>query len=212
MVLIRVFAFDFLRVDTSPCRSVDVVSARGTQTVLMGNVAGGNIRLIHPRWADFEAWANLRRENAEYLRPWEPHVSTAGLNRSAYRARLSRLKKLVQQDRAFPFHIFRDETLVGACNITHIERGTAQSAKLGYWVAENFTGRGFARASVRAASDFCFSGLGLHRVEAAVQSDNSASIKVLQASGFTCEGTARELLKINGAWRDHDIYGRLSGD
>ena len=189
-----------------------MVSSRGTHTVLSGKAAGGTIRLAHPRWADFEAWANLRRENADYLRPWEPYVSTEGLNRTAYRSRLSRLKKLVQQDRAFPFHIFRENTLVGACNITHIERGTAQSAKLGYWIGESFTGRGFARASVCAASDFCFTGLGLHRVEAAVQSDNMASIKVLQASEFTLEGTARGLLKINGSWRDHDIYAKLSGD
>lgn len=189
-----------------------MVGTRGTHTVLTGKAAGGTIRLVHPRWADFEAWAALRRENAEYLRPWEPNVSTSGLNRPAYRSRLSRLKKLVQQDRAFPFHIFREESLVGACNITHIERGTAQSAKLGYWIGEKFTGRGFARASVHAATDYCFTGLGLHRVEAAVQSDNSASIKVLQASGFSFEGTARGLLKINGEWRDHDIYAKLSGD
>jgi len=189
-----------------------MVSSRGTHTVLSAKAAGGTIRLTHPRWADFDAWASLRRENADYLRPWEPNVSTDGLNRPAYRSRLSRLKKLVQQDRAFPFHIFRGETLVGACNVTHIERGTAQSAKLGYWIGESFTGRGFARASVRAASDFCFIGLGLHRVEAAVQSDNAASIRVLQASGFVLEGKARGLLKINGAWRDHDIYAKLSGD
>lgn len=189
-----------------------VVGTRGTHTVLTGKAAGGTIRLVHPRWSDFEAWSALRRENADYLRPWEPNVSMSGLNRPAYRSRLSRLKKLVQQDRAYPFHIFRGENLVGACNITHIERSTAQSAKLGYWIGEAFTGRGFARASVKAASDFCFSGLGLHRVEAAVQSDNSASIKVLQASGFIFEGTARGLLKINGEWRDHHIYAKLSGD
>lgn len=189
-----------------------MVGARGTHTVLTADSSGGPIRLVHPRWADFEDWAALRRENIDYLRPWEPDVSTSGLNRSAYRARLSRLKKLVQQDLAFPFHIFRDKTLVGACNITHIERGMAQSARLGYWIGQRYAGRGFARASVQAASQFCFSGLGLYRVEAAVQCDNAASIKVLKASGFTFEGTARGLLKINGAWRDHDMYARLSGD
>ena len=189
-----------------------MVSARGTQTVLTAKAAGGTIRLMHPRWADFEAWTNLRRVNLEYLRPWEPQVSEAGLNRAAYRGRLSRLKKLVQQERAYPFYIFREDTLVGACNLTHIERGTAQSAKLGYWIGESFTGRGFARASVQAASEFCFSGLGLHRIEAAVQCENSASIKVLKASGYSFEGTARGFLKINGAWRDHDIYAKLSAD
>lgn len=189
-----------------------MVGSRGVHTVLNAKAAGGAIRLVHPRWADFDAWATLRRENADYLKPWEPTVSDLGLNRVAYRGRLSRLKKLVQQDRAYPFHIFRGENLVGACNITHIERSTSQSAKLGYWIGESFAGRGFARASVQAASDFCFTTLGLHRLEAAVQSDNAASIKVLKASGFTYEGQARGYLKINGVWRDHDIYARLSGD
>jgi len=189
-----------------------LVASRGTHTVLSAKSAGGVIRLSHPSWSDFEAWAALRRENKEYLRPWEPDVSNSGLNRPAYRGRLSRLKKLVQQDRAYPFHIFREEALVGACNITHIERGMAQSAKLGYWIGEQFTGRGFARASVAAATVFCFNNLGLHRVEAAVQTDNTASIKVLKASQFKYEGTARGLLKIDGIWRDHDIYARLSSD
>jgi len=189
-----------------------VVKPRGPHTILTANAPGGAIRLAHPRLTDFEAWAALRRANVEYLRPWEPEVSTAGLNKSAYRARLSRLKKLVQQDMAYPFYVFFDGILIGACNITHVERGSAQSARLGYWVGEDFTARGFATASVKAATEFCFDGLGLHRVEAAVQCDNAASIKVLQASGYTHEGTARGLLKINGAWRDHDIYARLIGD
>ncbi len=188
------------------------MNSRGTHTILTAKSAGGVIRLAHPRWADFEAWAELRRSNIEYLRPWEPNVSTTGLNRPAYRGRLGRLKTLVKQDRAYPFHIFYGEALVGACNITHIERGAAQSAKLGYWIGEQFTGRGFARAAVEAATTFCFNGLGLHRVEASVQCDNVASIKVLKASGFLFEGTARGMLKINGAWRDHDVYAKLSSD
>ena len=166
----------------------------------------------HPQWKDFDAWVALRHESLDYLRPWEPDVSTAGLNRSAYRARLSRLKKLVQQDRAHPFYIFRETTLVGACNITHIDRGMAQSARLGYWVAERYTGRGFARAAVKASTEYCFESLNLHRVEAAVQVDNAASIKVLKAAGYSFEGTARGLLNINGVWQDHEIYARLRED
>lgn len=189
-----------------------MVGSVGVHTKLTAKSTGGVIQLSHPRWADFEAWVALRRESLEYLRPWEPDVSTAGLNRSAYRARLARLKRLVQQDRAYPFYVFREATLIGACNITHIERGTAQSARLGYWIAEKYTGRGFARAAVKASTQFCFEGLNLHRVEAAVQVDNAASIKVLKAVGYKFEGTARGLLKVNGAWRDHDIYARLRED
>jgi len=52
----------------------------------------------------------------------------------------------------------------------------------------------------------------LHRIEAGVQANNTASIKVLTAMGYSREGTARGYLKINGTWQDHDIYAKLSSD
>jgi len=183
-------------------------------TVLRGTATGGSVVLKHPRWADFDDWATLRAANKHFLRPWEPAWDASHLSRLSYRNRLSRFKKMVSSGDAFPFHIFRssDERLIGACNITHIERGVAQSAKLGYWVGEHYGRQGFAKAAVSAACQFCFETLGLHRIEAAVQSDNAASIKVLKIVGFTREGTSRGYLKINGVWQDHDIYAKLSGD
>jgi len=120
----------------------------------------------------------------------------------------------VKDDTAYPFHIFRaqSEVLIGACNITHIERGAAQSAKLGYWIGEGHARQGFARAAVGAVNQFCFEKLGLHRIEAGVQPENEASIKVLEAMGYSYEGRARGMLKINGQWRDHLIYAKLSSD
>jgi len=183
-------------------------------TILTSQAAGGMITLRHPRWADFEDWAKLRRENEAYLIPWEPEWTDAHLSRNSYRLRLNRFKKMTAADKAYPFHVFKgqSEHIIGACNVTHIERSISQSANLGYWIGQAYTGKGYARSSVRAACQFCFETLGLHRVEAAVQADNIASIKVLEAVGFTREGAARGLLKINGKWRDHVIYAKLSLD
>ena len=103
-------------------------------------------------------------------------------------------------------------TLIGAANLTHVERGAAQSAKLGYWVSRLEMNRGHARAAVKALTAFAFETLALHRIEAAVQADNSASIRVLESNGFQREGTARGLLRINGQWADHAIYARLRSD
>jgi len=183
-------------------------------TELTGMSAGGSVILRHPRWADFDAWAELRQENKNYLTPWEPAWDDKHLTRPSYKARLGRFKKMVSKDEAYPFHIFRasDERLIGACNITHIQRQVAQSAQLGYWVGEHYTRQGFARAAVSAASRFCFESLGLHRIEAAVRPENTGSIKVLGAMGFQKEGLARGYLKINGQWEDHVIYAKLSSD
>ena len=190
------------------------MSKANTNTVLTGMASGGSVVLRHPRWADYEAWTELRSDNKNYLTPWEPEWDERHLSRLSYRSRLAKFKKMVSNDEAYPFHIFRasDDRLIGACNITHIQRQVAQTAQLGYWVGEHYARQGFARASVSAATKFCFQTLGLHRVEAGVQADNAASIKVLDAMGYHREGTARGYLKINGKWQDHDIYAKLSSD
>jgi len=185
-----------------------------TNTVLTGLASGGTVIMRHPRWADYEAWAELRKENEDYLTPWEPQWNERHLTRLSYRARLAKFKKMVSHDEAYPFHIFRasDDRLIGACNVTHVQRQVAQTAQLGYWVGQHYARQGFARASVSAATKFCFETLGLHRIEAGVQPDNAASIKVLEAMGFQREGTARGYLKINGKWEDHDIWAKISSD
>lgn len=191
-----------------------MASKAGLKTQLYGQASGGGVYLRHPAWADFEAWAHLRENNQDYLAPWEPEWHERHLTRMAYKTRLSQFKKMVNEGRAFPFHVFRDtdNRLIGACNLTHIERGVAQTVRLGYWIGENYARQGFARAAVRAACQFCFEDLGLHRIEAAVRPENAASIKVLEAVGFKAEGIARDYLKIEGVWRDHRIYARLSSD
>lgn len=185
-----------------------------TEIPVTGASGGGMLILRHPRWSDYEQWSETRRKDADYLQPWEPDWLDGHLSRASYRTRLNRFKKLVATDRAYPFHIIRSDTdrLIGAANLTHIERGAAQSAKLGYWVAQSQMNRGYARAAVAALTRFAFETVSLNRVEAAVQSDNTASIRVLEANNFRHEGTARGLLRINGRWTDHAIYARLRQD
>ncbi|PHR94437.1 MAG: 30S ribosomal protein S5 alanine N-acetyltransferase [Robiginitomaculum sp.] len=175
---------------------------------------GGGIYLRPPKWADFDDWVTLRRENRAHLKPWEPSWNEAHLSRTAYRARLVQFKKMIAQDTGYPFHVFRsgDDHLVGACNITSVKRGSMRTAHIGYWVGEKYARNGFARAAVRACLRFAFEDIGLHRIEAAVRAENKASINLLEKTGFTQEGTARGMLKIDGEWRDHLMYAKLSSD
>jgi ribosomal-protein-alanine N-acetyltransferase len=167
-----------------------------------------------PKWADYEEWAALRSSSKSHLIPWEPTWDPLHLSRPRYRTRLAKFKKMIASDDAYPFHVFRadDKCLVGACNLTQVRRGSQQSAHIGYWVGERYSRQGFARASVQAVLRFAFNDLGLHRVSAAVQAENKASIKLLETTGFQPEGTARGFLKINRRWTDHLVYARLSSD
>jgi len=191
-----------------------MVLGRQKSKIIIEQAPGGRVELRHPRWADFEAWSELRRRSKDFLSPWEPGWSAAHLTRNSFKQRLASYNKMADQKTGFPFHVFAgaDLRLVGACNLTRIQQAPAQSAQLGYWIGEEYARQGFARAAVRGVLKFCFDDLGLHRVEAAVQANNIPSINLLGFLGFQHEGTARAFLKINGQWRDHEIFSRLSSD
>jgi len=72
-----------------------------------------------------------------------------------------------------------------------------------------FVRNGYMTAAVRAIIPFAFGTLRLHRLEAACIPTNAGSIRLLEKTGFTREGYAREYLCINGVWQDHLLYARL---
>ena len=113
-------------------------------------------------------------------------------------------------DQAYSFLLFRsDEVLVGGLTLANIRRGVAQTGSLGYWTGEAYARQGIMTAAVRALIPYAFSSLRLHRLEAACIPTNAASISLLEKTGFTREGYAREYLCIDGQWQDHLLYGRL---
>lgn len=58
---------------------------------------------------------------------------------------------------------------------------------------------------MRLTVDYAFWTLGLH-LEANIQPENIASIKLVKRLGFTKEGFSRRYLKVNGEWRDHERW------
>ncbi len=177
--------------------------------------ASGGVHLRVPAWADYEDWVSLRRNNRDYLQPWEPSWKATHLSRQAYKARLESFKSMIVEDKAYPFHVFKGDdksVLVGACNLTDVRRASMQSAQIGYWVGQEFARQGYARAAIKAVLRFAYDDLGLHRISAAVQTSNTASLNLLEACGFLREGCARAYLKVDGRWQDHYIYARLSTD
>jgi [ribosomal protein S5]-alanine N-acetyltransferase len=59
---------------------------------------------------------------------------------------------------------------------------------------------------------FCFGELGLHRVEAFIHPDNTASRALVEKLGFRCEGVLRDHLRVGDEWRDNMLYAQLVTD
>jgi len=177
-------------------------------------IVGAGVTLRVPQSGDFAEWAALRESSRAFLVPWEPTWPNDDLTRGAFRRRLKRYAEDLRNDLAYAFLIFRseDNALVGGLTLANIRRGVAQAGSIGYWTGAPFARKGYMTAAMHALVPFCFGTLRLHRLEAACIPDNTASVRLLEKTGFQREGYARSYLCINGVWQDHVLFARLKDD
>jgi RimJ/RimL family protein N-acetyltransferase len=62
----------------------------------------------------------------------------------------------------------------------------------GYWIAPDQRGRGIAALALDPVRDFLFAEASAERIQALVEPDNSASIRVLEKCGYVREGLLRK--------------------
>jgi [ribosomal protein S5]-alanine N-acetyltransferase len=150
---------------------------------------------------------------------------------AASRARLARWNPVDPDDlarslplqsrnrRTFLIHAVHPEgehDIVGKINVSDAVRGRFESAALGYDAYDPYSGRGLFSEGLRLLVDLLFTpedagGMGLHRVQAAVQPGNVRSAGLLRSLGFQREGFSPRMLWLPGAdgregWQDHDSY------
>jgi ribosomal-protein-alanine N-acetyltransferase len=175
-------------------------------------VEGEGVVLRPPRASDYSEWRELRAQSRAFLQPWEPTWPADDLSRAAFRRRLLAYARDRDVGLAYPFFVFRasDDALTGGITLSNIRRGVAQMGSVGYWCGRPFARQGLTLNAVRALSEFSFRTLALHRLEAACIPENDPSRRLLARAGFAEEGFAKAYLKINGAWRDHVLFGQLT--
>lgn len=143
-------------------------------------LAGARVTLRRPRPADaaevframddFDVVKNLSRAPWPYTlhdaASWLDSIENAGPNRAAY-----------------PFAIVTGGRLIGTVGIS-LNPQNPDAAELGYWIARDSWGLGYATEAARLAVGFAFAHLGLEELEAGHFSDNAASGRVLAKLGF----------------------------
>lgn len=181
---------------------------------LLPVLARGPVLLRAPAMSDYAAWAALRAASRQHLVPFEPQWTEDELSRSAFRDRLRRYQRDAREDLGYAFMIVRanDRALVGGITLSNVRRGVTQTGTVGYWVGAPFIRRGYASSALAAIIQHGFDELRLHRIEAACMPHNHASLGVLARCGFSQEGLARRLLRINGAWEDHILHAMIAED
>ena len=157
--------------------------------------------------SDRRAWREIRRRNAEWLRPWDATVPPGGTTgATSFGALVRRLHRMARQGTTYPFAIEVDGRFVGQLTVNNIVRGSAQFAALGYWIDEAYAGRGIVPRAVAMTIDHCFATARLHRIEICIRPENTNSLRVVEKLGLHEVGLAPRFLHIDGAWRDHRIF------
>jgi len=104
------------------------------------------------------------------------------------------------------FAIVVDGAAVGAIGLVLREDVFRRSAEIGYWLGEEFWGRGIVTEAVRAVTDYAFETFDLCRVYAGVFEWNPASMRVLEKAGYEFECRMKKSVTKDGETIDEFIY------
>ena len=173
----------------------------------------GRVRLRAPRQPEADGGADLDAlwavfSDAETLRYWSHEPFEMRAQAAAYLADIGR--GCAERTR-FQWAVVDRATdaLLGTVTLDAWDR-RHRRAEIGFLLGRAHWGRGLAAEAVRAVLAFAFTEMGLHRVEADVDPENGASLRLLARLGFREEGRLAERWFTFGAWRDSVVLGLLA--
>ncbi|HJS27678.1 MAG TPA: GNAT family protein [Actinomycetota bacterium] len=165
---------------------------------------GERVHLRHPRPDDVDAFIAAVRASRSLHRPWAQLPDSP----AAFATLVERQE--LPSEEVYLICLNEDGALVGMANLGQIFFGHLRGAYLGYSAFVPHDGRGLMSEGVRLVLRQAFGPIGLHRVEANVQPENTRSIALVERLGFRREGYSPKYLKIAGRWRDHVRYAILA--
>ncbi len=154
--------------------------------------------------ADGPALVVAHRASRDLHHPWvDPFTDDAGFDAWRAKSLTANHAGLIADSAGAP---------VGILVLDNIVLGRFRNATLAWWAMTGTSGRGHMIAALRLLVAHAFDELGLHRLEANIRPENAPSIALARRAGFRCEGLSPRFLFLDGAWRDHERWVRLSDD
>jgi ribosomal-protein-alanine N-acetyltransferase len=163
--------------------------------------------LLRPaKQEDLPAILAYYSENKDYLTPFSPVWSQNFFTQEYWQIQVENNYLEFINDLSLRLFIFPQKDLnriIGVANFSNFIRRSAQYCNLGYGLAEAEQGQGYMTEALKAAIQYVFQELNMHRIMANYIPHNQRSGNVLKRLGFVVEGYARDYLLINGQWQDH---------
>jgi ribosomal-protein-alanine N-acetyltransferase len=110
------------------------------------------------------------------------------------------------------FAITVDKKLYGSIGIVSKSDIYRKNFEIGYFLSEEFWGKGIATKAIKAATSYAFKDFDIVRVYAEPFADNPGSRRALEKAGFTLEAILKRNVIKNGVIKDSCIYSVLKED
>ena len=150
----------------------------------------------------------LTDRSRDYLKEWLPWLD--------HTTKVEHSKQFIEQ--AFQLHadrralisgiFFRGE-LVGVISFNQFD-WTNRIGYIGYWLGQDYQGKGITTRAVQALIDYGFDVLNLNRIDIRAAVENKASRAIPERLGFKQEGLLRQTEWLYDHYVDHVVYGMLA--
>jgi ribosomal-protein-serine acetyltransferase len=104
--------------------------------------------------------------------------------------------------------IFSGGLIAGVAGFNSLDRTTG-IGYIGYWLGEEFTGKGIMTRVVRDLVEVGATYYSLQKIDIRCATGNSRSRAIPERLGFSHEGTLRRAERVYDQWLDHEVYALL---
>ncbi|NLL05798.1 MAG: GNAT family N-acetyltransferase [Clostridiaceae bacterium] len=110
------------------------------------------------------------------------------------------------KDKTYAFAITVEDNAIGSIGVFRKDNIHYRTAEIGYYIAEPYWGKGFGTSAVKQICQYIFEHTDIIRIFAEPFAENLASCRILEKSGFLCEGVLRKNAVKNGKILDMKMY------
>ncbi len=158
---------------------------------------------------DWQTWVQAQAKTLPKINRWDHGpADSKKQTKSYFRRTLLAQRKSLKKSATFLWSIFLRDTgdFVGWIDVSTIARDRYQMANLGWFIVNSYRRNGYAKEATLKLISAAFADLGFHRLEAAIELKNRASIRVAKSCGLYREGVKKYYLQEGDTWEDHVIY------
>jgi RimJ/RimL family protein N-acetyltransferase len=104
------------------------------------------------------------------------------------------------------FSVYYKDKLVGQIILYEFSGEESKKCSVSYWIDEFCSKRGITTTALKLVISHAFIVLDVDVVEAAIQPNNTPSIRVAEKLGFICSSSVKRYMVMAQADVDHDLY------